>query len=262
MDVLGDVIARERRSSAPALSAPATGRRYDYRRFCTSAWKTGNFLRHLGVRRGVGVALADDPTPETVLALYGAAALGGVVTFGPDPEIDAETRALIVPAAAAGDFETGPTTKRVVYGDPPNDPSTSYFERDVWSENPTEPPNRVDPDDPLLRAGDERYSHTEGLKNALAIVDRYEIGPEHVVAVRGSFSDPAVVVAGVMVAVGNAGTFPGRTLGVDHIVLVVGGAFAVTLVPFVLFISYVLRILTVAKRTLAIEPLILRESQR
>ena len=50
---------------------------------------------------------------------------------------------------------------------------------------------------------------------------------------------PAVVVAGVMVAVVNAGTFPGRTLGVDNIVLVVGGAFAVTgALSFVGVLSY------------------------
>ncbi|WP_440009086.1 hypothetical protein [Halomicrococcus sp. SG-WS-1] len=73
---------------------------------------------------------------------------------------------------------------------------------------------------------------------------------------------PALAVAGIMVAIVDAGTFPGSTLGFDHIILVVGGAFAVTLVPFMLFVSYVLRIVTIAKRTLAIEPLILRESQR
>ena len=73
---------------------------------------------------------------------------------------------------------------------------------------------------------------------------------------------PAVAVAGIMVAIVDTGTFPGSTLGFEHIILVVGGAFAVTLVPFMLFVSYVLRILTIAKRTLAIEPLILRDSQR
>ncbi|MGM0389916.1 MAG: hypothetical protein ACQEP0_15710 [Natrinema limicola] len=73
---------------------------------------------------------------------------------------------------------------------------------------------------------------------------------------------PAVAVAGIMVATVDVGTFPGSTLGFDHIILVVGGAFALTLVPFMLFVSYVLRILTIAKRTLAIEPLILRKSHR
>ena len=72
---------------------------------------------------------------------------------------------------------------------------------------------------------------------------------------------PALVVAGVMVAVVDTGTFPGSTLGIDHVTLVVGGAFAVTLLPFALFVSYVLRVLTLAKRTLAIEPLVLRDSE-
>jgi hypothetical protein len=73
---------------------------------------------------------------------------------------------------------------------------------------------------------------------------------------------PALAVAGIMTAVVDGGTFPGATLGVANSVWVVGGAFAVTILPFMLFVSYILRIVTVAKRTLAIEPLILRESQR
>ncbi|MFB1064965.1 hypothetical protein [Natrinema sp. H-ect4] len=73
---------------------------------------------------------------------------------------------------------------------------------------------------------------------------------------------PALVLAGVMLTVVDAGTFPGRTLGVANITWAIGVAFTVTLLPFLLFASYVLRIVTVAKRTLAIEPLILRDSQR
>ncbi|TKX52367.1 hypothetical protein EXE45_19495, partial [Halorubrum sp. SP9] len=38
---------------------------------------------------------------------------------------------------------------------------------------------------------------------------------------------PALVVAGLMVTVVDAGTFPGSTLGVAHVTLAVGGAFAV-----------------------------------
>ncbi|WP_418286773.1 hypothetical protein [Halorubrum sp. DTA46] len=72
---------------------------------------------------------------------------------------------------------------------------------------------------------------------------------------------PALVVAGLMLAVVDAGTFPGSTLGIDHVTLVVGGAFAVTLLPFLLFVSYVLRVLTLAKRTLAIGPLVLRDAE-
>jgi len=73
---------------------------------------------------------------------------------------------------------------------------------------------------------------------------------------------PALAVAGIMLAAVDAATFPGQTFGIEHVVIVVGGAFAVTLLPFLLFVSYILRVLTVAKRTLAIEPLVLRSSEQ
>lgn len=73
---------------------------------------------------------------------------------------------------------------------------------------------------------------------------------------------PALGVAGVMVAIVGASTFPGSTVGIANVTWVVGGAFALTLLPFLLFASYMWQIITVTQRTLAIEPLILRESQR
>jgi hypothetical protein len=73
---------------------------------------------------------------------------------------------------------------------------------------------------------------------------------------------PALLVAGSMVAFVGAGSFPGSSLGVSDILWVTAAAFTVTLLPFFLFVSYVARIATVAKRTLAIGPLILRDSQR
>ena len=70
---------------------------------------------------------------------------------------------------------------------------------------------------------------------------------------------PAVVVAGVMAAVVGPQTVTGSLYGLDGITVLVGAAFSITLLPFLLFVSFILRILTVAKRTLAIEPLILRD---
>jgi hypothetical protein len=70
---------------------------------------------------------------------------------------------------------------------------------------------------------------------------------------------PAVVVASVMVAVVSPETVSGTLFGIERILLLVGVAFAVTLLPFLLFVAYILRVLTVAKYTLAIEPLILRD---
>ncbi|EMA52878.1 hypothetical protein [Halococcus thailandensis] len=73
---------------------------------------------------------------------------------------------------------------------------------------------------------------------------------------------PALAVAGIMMVIGEAGTFPGSTLGIENIALLVGASLTITLLPFLLLVSYISRIVTLAKRTLAIEPLILRESQR
>jgi len=72
---------------------------------------------------------------------------------------------------------------------------------------------------------------------------------------------PALIVAATMFVVARGGTFSGATFGVENIVIVVGGALAVTLVPFTLFVSYIFRIFTIAKRTLAVDPLIPRETQ-
>ena len=198
MEVLGDVVARERRSGAPALRVPAVGRRYDYRRFCTTTWKVGNFLRYLGVRRGVGVAIADDPLPEPVSTFYGAGLLGGVARFGPPEAIEVDVRALVVPVEALGRYECRPGTKRVAYGGRPGDPTVAHFERDVWSENPTEPPDRVSLDDPLLRTAGGTYTHAQVLATATSVVDTWGLGPGSVVAVAGRFTDPGVVAAGLV----------------------------------------------------------------
>lgn len=58
----------------------------------------------------------------------------------------------------------------------------------------------------------------------------------------------------------NPATLPGSTLGFDNYVIVVSGAVTVALLPFYLLLAYVLRIVTVAKRTLAAGPFVLRRA--
>ena len=221
MDVVGDLVDRDRRSGAPALRAPAVGREYDYRRFCTSAWKVGNFLRHLGVRSGAGVAVADDPLPEPVLTLYGAALLGAVVRVDPPTAPADDTRAVVVPESELDAYGPGPSTKPVVYGSRHEDPAVAYFERDVWSENPTPPPDVIAPDDPLLRAGGATYTHGDVIGAAATVVERYDIGTDDAVAVATSLSSPGAVVAGLVAPVlAGATAVIGTEGGAD---LVVGG---------------------------------------
>ena len=70
-----------------------------------------------------------------------------------------------------------------------------------------------------------------------------------------------LVVGGVLFYVGPD-SYPGTTLGVDNLALVLSATFTVAISPFVILLVYVLRIGTVAKRTLAIGPFILRETER
>ncbi len=75
-------------------------------------------------------------------------------------------------------------------------------------------------------------------------------------------SVPSLVVTGGMLGFLGTGPIPGTTLGIENVLLVVGAAFTVSLVPFLLLVAYIARIATIAKRTLAIGPFILRGSQR
>jgi hypothetical protein len=55
---------------------------------------------------------------------------------------------------------------------------------------------------------------------------------------------------------------PGSTLGVNHALLAVASTATVSVVPFALLLAYVLRLVTVAKRTLSVGPFVLRETDR
>jgi len=75
-------------------------------------------------------------------------------------------------------------------------------------------------------------------------------------------SIPALLTAVSGVLYLDPTVLSGTLLGVRTGVLVVSGAVAVSLLPFALLLAYVLRIVTVTKRTLSIGPFILRETDR
>jgi hypothetical protein len=75
-------------------------------------------------------------------------------------------------------------------------------------------------------------------------------------------SVPALLVMGTIITTVDATSVPGQTLGVDNLVLLTSFGFTVGIAPFVVFIVYILRIVTVAKRTLAMGPFVLRETHR
>ncbi|MBO4248794.1 hypothetical protein IL252_13300 [Halomicrobium sp. IBSBa] len=72
---------------------------------------------------------------------------------------------------------------------------------------------------------------------------------------------PALIVsAGMILYGGQTAVVQGAVLGVDSVVWLVSAATTVALVPFVLLLAYILRIVTVAKRTLSIGPFVLRDT--
>lgn len=71
-----------------------------------------------------------------------------------------------------------------------------------------------------------------------------------------------IVVTGMVFYVDNPGSILGNTFGIDNLIWTASAASTIALIPFMLLLSFVLRIATVAKRTLSIGPFILRESAR
>jgi acyl-CoA synthetase (AMP-forming)/AMP-acid ligase II len=217
MRVLGDIVARDRRSDEVALRVDATGREFSYRDFCTTAWKAGHALSHCGVHAGARVALDPEPAPQPLLTLFGAACLGARVTF----DTAAESRAVLVPAAREGEVARRPERKVVVYGDAPDDPGIVHWERTVWSENPVRPPGERDPDEAVLDSEEPRsassrtqsddadaatYTHREVLAAATSVADATGIDSGTSVALQAPLTDPRAVVAGVVAPLAAGGT--------------------------------------------------------
>jgi hypothetical protein len=73
---------------------------------------------------------------------------------------------------------------------------------------------------------------------------------------------PALIVAIVTLVYYDPGVYDGVVFGVDRLVLFIAVTVSITVAPFVVLLSYVLRIATVTKRTLSIGPFILRDTDR
>jgi len=220
MRVLGDLVARDRRSDAVALRVDATGREYSYRDFCTTAWKAGHALSHLGVHAGSKVALAAEPAPQPLLTCFGAACLGARVTF--DVAGATEARAVLVPAGRESDVGSRAGRKVVVYGDAPDDPSVTHWERTVWSENPVQPPGERSADEVVLDADSAAHTHRAVLTAADAVVGNAGFDADTSVALRAAPSDPRAVVAGVVapLSVGGTVVIPDGSAAVEADVIV------------------------------------------
>ena len=199
--VVGDLLPRDRRRDQPALVVPASDREMSYRDLFTTAYKSGNVLRFLGVRADSVVAIEPTAAPEPLLAFLGAAQLGAVATFDPG----ADGRVTLVPVERETDYSPAAGSKLAVYGGPPESPVTTHWEQEVWSENPGFPETAVDPDSAVLRADGAAYSHRDLLAAAEGVGDDLALDGDARLAIRTPLAAPATVV-GVLAALAAEGT--------------------------------------------------------
>lgn len=73
---------------------------------------------------------------------------------------------------------------------------------------------------------------------------------------------PALAITILGLVYFDPNSFIGSTLGIANLVFAISAAVAIASLPFFLLVAYILRLGTIAQRTLAIGPFILRESQR
>lgn len=180
--------------TAEGVVLEAPPREYTRREFLTTIWKTGNFLRTLGVHEESRVVVTPHATPESLLALFGASLLDARIRFASSGRVDA--RVVVGPTDEIDGFDLPAGGQFVGYGDRPADPTWSYFEREVWSENPTFPAVEHDPDVVFVETAETRHTSADVVAAARRVAASYE--PEDVVAVRTSLSNPGTVVAGVL----------------------------------------------------------------
>jgi len=213
MEVVGDLLARDRRSGDPALRAG--DRTYSYHELLTTAYKACNVLRHAGVDTGDRIGIEPAPRREPVSTFLGAGILGAVVSFDPRSERGRHPTAIVASVDREGEFDAPPGTSLIVYGGDPAASAAVHWEAAVWGENPAVPPYDVGPDDPLLAAdrpsgpvdadpgsagsgNGAPCSHGELLSAAGRAVERTGLGPRDAVAVRGPIAEPGVLAAGLL----------------------------------------------------------------
>lgn len=207
-ETVADLVDRSRRSTDPAFEGDDVS--YDYRQFCTTVHKAGNFLSHFGVRPGARVSIIPDRSTgaAAVVALLGAGLLGATVDLGGRGSETAE--AVVAPATAFnnGTISPEPGTVGVSYGGTVEEPSIHPFGRGLWSENPSCPiPPTLAPETPLLEVAEDRVlDHRTLLSEAEAVAAEWPENEPAVVAVRAPIDHPGAVVAGLLAPLVVGGT--------------------------------------------------------
>jgi hypothetical protein len=210
METVAALVAAGRDREGPVLDAPGRNAPYTYGEFSTNCWKAGNLLRHYGARGGARLGLvvgpkhpdeADEPgwlgtAADPLVALLGGACLGATVVLSPPEPIEA--RAFVCPDAWMDRYDIAPGCSKLAYGGPPEDADVAHFERELWSENPIEPPDPVGPDDTLLDIDGETTTQGDLLTAGESVAVEHDLAGGDRVAVDAPLSSAGAIAAAVV----------------------------------------------------------------
>jgi hypothetical protein len=214
-ETVHDLVARTHAREGSAIVAPDRATDYSARAFATGVRKAANLFSHYGVGPDRPLAVAVGPTDpadgteagrlgtaaDPLLAILGGMVLGAPVDPDPGPAPTGTTldvRALVVPTPWLDRYEVGPGTSVLAYGDPPEDPNVGQFERERWSENPTAPPEPLEPGRAAMRVGDSRLSHADLVGAAEAAIAASDLRGAAQVRVAAPIDSPEVFVTGIL----------------------------------------------------------------
>jgi hypothetical protein len=217
METLKDLAAAAKGRNGTVIDAADRATPYSYDEFGTNSFKAGNLLGHYGVHPGGTVAVVVGPkdppsdgaapaaipdSADPLLALFGGVSVGATVDLTPREPVDA--RALVRPDWQ--EMAVEPQCSVLAYGGPPTAPSITHFEQELWSENPTEPPEPVESDNSAVRVGGETFTHAHLLAVSRAVVESHGIDETSRVLLATGLAEPGALVAGVLAPLVSGGT--------------------------------------------------------
>ncbi|WP_436901309.1 hypothetical protein [Halovenus halobia] len=205
MESLKDLVAACRGVDGTVIETPTRTAPYTYDDFVPNVWKSGNLLGHYGVHPGAAVTVLSGPkeagpdddsrradAADSVYAAIGATLVGATVELEASEPVD--SRALVLPAGWTERYDLTPQCTQIAYGGPPEEADVVHFEQEMWSENPIEPPERVEAGDPALRDEEGTYSHGDLLSLATELVDEYDLDADSKVVLDAPLVEVGAVV--------------------------------------------------------------------
>jgi len=109
-----------------------------------------------------------------------------------------DARAVVLPDAWLDRHEVEAGCSRLAYGGPPEESGVAHFERELWSENPIEPPDPVQPGDTVLRVDDETFTHEQLLTAGESTAEEYGLTARDSVGLDASLESAGAVAAGIV----------------------------------------------------------------